>query len=108
MTMALNVDEMKTLPELASLPASIQKLIRRTARQVVLANDEVSRGSLLEAFRQKVRDFYILNPTSLHGISLCNAPALRREAVTRSYALMMLVLREAGEIDERMLKAGAA
>ena len=39
MTMMLNVDEMKTLPELASLPPKLRALIKKVARRLVLLED---------------------------------------------------------------------
>ena len=106
--MELNVDQMKTLPELASLPVKVQKLIKKMARRLVLLEDAHERGKCLADFMGMVRDTYMGDPTLLPECNPCDPPALRAEVNTRAWLLASLAMREAGEIDERMAKAGAA
>ena len=65
MTMMLNVDEMKTLPELASLPPKLRALIKKVARRLVLLEDAHERGKELYDFMGLVRDTYMADPTLL-------------------------------------------
>ena len=108
MTMALNVDQMKTLPPLDSLPPKVRKLIRKVARRLVLLEDAQERGKCLADFMGMVRDLYMGNPALLPEANPCDPTALRAEVNTRTWLLASLAMREAGEIDERMVKAGAA
>ena len=101
--MQLNVDEMDTLPELASLPPKVQKLIKKVARRLVLLEDAEARGACLANLMAKVRDRSLLpqaNP--------CDPSAQRAEVNTRAWFMASLALREAGEIDIKLTKAGAA
>ena len=103
--MELNVDELKTLPPLAGLPPKVQKLIRKVARRLVLLEDAQERGACLADFMAKVRDRYM---NDLPQANPCNPPAQRAGGNTRAWFLASLAMREAGTINERMVKAGTA
>ena len=108
MTTALNVDEIKTLPPLDTLPPKHQKLVKKVARRLVLLENAQERGSCLHNFMGLVRDTYMSDPGLLPECNLCDPPALQAEANTRAMFLASLAMREAGALNERLAKAGAA
>ena len=108
MNMHITIDDMKTLPPLANQPPKIQKLILKVARRLVLMEDPKERGHYLLEFMGLVRDQYITDPTLLPQYRQWDAPALLAEANLRAWFLAALAMREAGDLNERMAKAGAA
>ena len=106
--MDLNVDQMNALPPLDSQPPKVQKLIIKVARRLVLIEDAHERGGYVREFMGLVRDQYMADPTLLPECNPCDPPALLAEANTRAWFLASLAMREAGDLNERLARAGAA
>lgn len=106
--MELNVDDMKTLPPLDTLPPKYQKLVKKVAQQLVLREDALDRGKYIQAFRGMVIDGYMNDPGLMPECNPCDPPALQAEANVRAWYLASLAMREAGVLNQQLVKAGAA
>jgi hypothetical protein len=98
----------ETLPPLASLPLKHQSLIKKVARRLVLLDDANERGAHLFHFLGLVRDQYLTDPDLLPQHNYCDPSSLRNEANLRAWYLASMAMREAGDLNEKLARAGEA